>query len=151
MVRPDASKINRIVERFHLATVDTASIKHEIEKARAEKGAGEKRRLPPFPKRDSPKRAMRTSCWTRCWVRPQGRRSLREQAPLRRGRKNPLRSRLPGNRPAKPLRGAAKKRRAASFRPQGTEGYSGAAQAGRSGSFGQRTGAHKETGQSQPA
>ncbi len=28
----DASKINRIVETFHLATVDTASIKHEIEK-----------------------------------------------------------------------------------------------------------------------
>ena len=96
MVRAeDASKINRIVERFHLATVDTASIKHEIEKTRAEKGAGEKITilftvppvpmvflpysgtwLPPFPKRASPKRAMRTNCWTRCWVRPQGRRSL---------------------------------------------------------------------------
>ena len=35
MVRAeDASKINRIVERFKLATVDTASIKSEIEKAR---------------------------------------------------------------------------------------------------------------------
>lgn len=33
----DASKINRIVERFHLATVDTASIKHDIEQSRAEK------------------------------------------------------------------------------------------------------------------
>lgn len=31
----DASKINRIVERFKLATVDTASIKSEIEKSRA--------------------------------------------------------------------------------------------------------------------
>ena len=35
MVRAeDASKINRIVERFKLATVDTASIKHDIEKTR---------------------------------------------------------------------------------------------------------------------
>ena len=40
MVRAeDASKINRIVERFKLATVDAASIKHEIEKSRAEKTA----------------------------------------------------------------------------------------------------------------
>lgn len=38
MVRADdAGKINRIVERFSLATVDTASIKTEIEKSRAEK------------------------------------------------------------------------------------------------------------------
>ena len=52
MVRAeDASKINRIVERFHLATVDTASIKHEIEKARAEKSTEEKKEAPhPFVK-----------------------------------------------------------------------------------------------------
>ena len=31
----DASKINRIVERFHLAAVDTVSIKQEIEKSKA--------------------------------------------------------------------------------------------------------------------
>ncbi len=38
MVRAeDASKINRIVERFKLATVDTASIKSEIEKSRPAK------------------------------------------------------------------------------------------------------------------
>lgn len=38
MVRAeDASKINRIVARFKLATVDTASIKSEIEKSRAGK------------------------------------------------------------------------------------------------------------------
>lgn len=38
MVRAeDASKINRIVERFKLATVDTASIKNEIEKSKAAK------------------------------------------------------------------------------------------------------------------
>ena len=38
MVRAeDASKINRIVERFNLAHVDTAAIKTEIEQSRAEK------------------------------------------------------------------------------------------------------------------
>jgi hypothetical protein len=38
MVRADdAGKINRIVERFSLATVDSAAIKTEIEKSRAEK------------------------------------------------------------------------------------------------------------------
>lgn len=42
MVRAeDASKINRIVERFKLATVDAASIKHEIEQSRTEKGASQ--------------------------------------------------------------------------------------------------------------
>ena len=41
MVRAeDASKINRIVERFKLATVDTASIKSEIEKSRTSKQKG---------------------------------------------------------------------------------------------------------------
>ncbi|SIR50169.1 Protein of unknown function [Paenibacillus sp. RU4T] len=43
MVRAeDASKINRIVERFKLATVDTASIKQEIVKSRNEKQLGER-------------------------------------------------------------------------------------------------------------
>ncbi len=58
MVRAeDASKINRIVERFHLATVDTASIKHEIEKARAEKGAGEKKEAPAVPEKGQPEKS----------------------------------------------------------------------------------------------
>ena len=40
MVRAeDAAKINRIVERFKMATVDTASIKTEIERTKAEKAA----------------------------------------------------------------------------------------------------------------
>lgn len=44
MVRvEDAAKINRIVERFKLATVDTASIKSEIEKAKA---AGKQQKKP---------------------------------------------------------------------------------------------------------
>lgn len=41
MVRAeDASKINRIVDRFKLATVDTASIKSEIEKSKESKDKG---------------------------------------------------------------------------------------------------------------
>lgn len=40
MVRAeDASKINRIVERFKLATVDTVSIKRDIEQTKSEKNA----------------------------------------------------------------------------------------------------------------
>ncbi|MBQ3703561.1 MAG: DUF3801 domain-containing protein [Oscillospiraceae bacterium] len=47
MVRAeDASKINRIVERFKLATVDAASIKHEIEQSRAEKTAEPEKDVP---------------------------------------------------------------------------------------------------------
>lgn len=58
MVRAeDASKINRIVERFHLATVDTASIKHDIEKTRAEKAAGEKKEAPTVPEKGQPEKS----------------------------------------------------------------------------------------------
>lgn len=53
MVRAeDASKINRIVERFKLATVDAASIKHEIEQSRAEKAEA-----PAAPEQDIPDKA----------------------------------------------------------------------------------------------
>lgn len=42
MVRAeDASKINRIFERFNLATVDMGSVKTEIQRSRAEKGTEE--------------------------------------------------------------------------------------------------------------
>lgn len=42
MVRAeDASKINRIVERFHLATVDTVAIRHDIEQRRARQHAAQ--------------------------------------------------------------------------------------------------------------
>ena len=53
MVRAeDASKINRIVERFKLATVDTASIKHDIEKTRQEKESA-----PADPQKAAPQKA----------------------------------------------------------------------------------------------
>ena len=52
MVRAeDASKINRIVERFKLATVDTASIKRDIEKTKTEKTA------PAAPEQEKPDKA----------------------------------------------------------------------------------------------
>lgn len=53
MVRAeDASKINRIVERFKLAAVDTVSIKRDIEKSKAEKTAA------PFaPEQEKPDKA----------------------------------------------------------------------------------------------
>ena len=40
MTKEDASKINRIVERFKLATVDMATIESEIEKIKEEKAKG---------------------------------------------------------------------------------------------------------------
>ncbi|HIV18391.1 MAG TPA: PcfB family protein [Candidatus Merdivicinus intestinigallinarum] len=41
----DASKINRIVERFHLAAMDTVSIKQEIEKSKAAPDAKHEEKL----------------------------------------------------------------------------------------------------------
>lgn len=53
MVRAeDASKINRIVERFKLATVDTVSIKRDIEAAKSEKTA------PAVPEQEKPDKAV---------------------------------------------------------------------------------------------
>ena len=52
MVRAeDASKINRIVERFKLATVDTVSIKRDIEQTKADKTA------PSAPEQEKPDKA----------------------------------------------------------------------------------------------
>ena len=42
----DASKINRIFERFKLATVDLGSVKAEIEQHRAERGQSEEMQVP---------------------------------------------------------------------------------------------------------
>lgn len=47
----DASKINRIVERFKLATVDTVSIKRDIEQAKADKTG------PSAPEQEKPDKA----------------------------------------------------------------------------------------------
>ena len=53
MVRAeDASKINRIVERFKLSTVDAASIKQDIERSRAEKATA-----PAAPEQTAPEKS----------------------------------------------------------------------------------------------
>ena len=63
MVRAeDASKINRIFERFHLTTVDMGSVKAQIEQAREEKAQestqeAPKDDLPPKPKTEQEKEA----------------------------------------------------------------------------------------------
>ena len=57
MVRAeDASKINRIFERFHLTTVDMGSVKAQIEQARADKTQEEK--APEKPDDDLPPKPM---------------------------------------------------------------------------------------------
>lgn len=58
MVRAeDASKINRIVERFKLSTVDAASIKSEIQKSRDERTEVEKGSEPSAPEQARPEKS----------------------------------------------------------------------------------------------
>lgn len=58
MVRAeDASKINRIVERFKLSTVDAASIKSEIQKSREERAETEKGSEPAAPEQAKPEKS----------------------------------------------------------------------------------------------
>lgn len=58
MVRAeDASKINRIVERFKLATVDAASIKSEIQQSREERAGGDKETSPAAPEQTQPQKS----------------------------------------------------------------------------------------------
>lgn len=59
----DASKINRIVERFKMATVDAASIKHDVEQSRAAKTRQRRSRR-------SRRRPQRTGWWTTSWESP---------------------------------------------------------------------------------
>lgn len=56
----DAARANRIVEKFNLTVVDTASIKEDIEKSREERGSE-----PEAPRRKlRRKRARTTNFWT---------------------------------------------------------------------------------------
>ena len=80
----DASKINRIVERFKMATVDAASIKHDVEQSRAAK-------TPAAPEQAKPEKAAEDRLVDDLMGKP-------VRTPPRRGRKNPLRPRLsPGS------------------------------------------------------
>lgn len=94
----DDSKITRIVERFKLVRVDSASIRADVVKRKpsANRRKREKRQTGtnlPNPNRKHPKKAMRIVCWTN-WRK--SRRTGRRQNPktLRRlGRRFPRRGR----------------------------------------------------------
>ena len=109
MVRAeDASKINRIVERFKLATVDTASIKNEIEKSMAAK---QKENTPDEkapPKKERPPKKVRTIFCTSSWQSPTGRSRSRNsrttQTPRRQRRRNSVRPSLSQSAAGKPPR-----------------------------------------------
>lgn len=54
----DAARANRIVEKFKLTVVDTASIKEDIEKSREQRGSE-----PAAPEQAMPEKARTTSFW----------------------------------------------------------------------------------------
>ena len=90
MVRAeDASKINRIVERFKLGT-----------------SSSPRRTKPPrLPlSRKSPTRRRMTACWMTCWAHPFKRRNTHPQTLRRQRRRNPVRPRLPPRSKAEPPR-----------------------------------------------
>lgn len=94
----DASKISRIVERFNLASVDTASIVTEAEKSKDEKNGQ------PEPEITTPEKAKRTSCLTSLWVSLSARRKT-PQTPRWQRPKNPLSPSLSQRSKANPQRG----------------------------------------------
>lgn len=80
MVRAeDASKINRIVERFKLATVDAVSIKRDIEQSKVDKT------VPSAPEQEKPDMRRTTACWMTRWAHPFKRRNTHPQT-LRRAK-----------------------------------------------------------------
>ena len=90
----DASKISRIVERFSLASVDTASIVT----------TAEKRTVSQSQKSQRPKRRKKTSSWTLLWESPCRKRKT-PQTPRWQRRKNPLCPSLPQSSQGNPQRG----------------------------------------------
>lgn len=53
----DAARANRIIEKFRLTAVDTASIKSEIEKSRQERSDGDKATSPAPPEQTQPEKS----------------------------------------------------------------------------------------------
>lgn len=100
MVRAeDASKINRIVERFKLVTVDTVSIKRDIEQSKADKTA-----TPSAPEQDRPDKAEDDRLLDDLMGAPIKRRKMRTQTPKRQRRRNPVRPSLSQRSKAEPSR-----------------------------------------------
>ena len=94
----DASKISRIVERFNLASVDTASIVTEAEKSKDAKDGQ------PEPEIGVQERRRKTSCLTSLWASPSRRRKT-PQTPRWQRQKNPLSPSLPQSSQRSPQRG----------------------------------------------
>lgn len=84
----DASKISRIVERFNLASVDTASIVTEAEKSKDAKDGQ------PEPDIGVQEKAEKISCLTSLWASLSRRRKT-PQTPRWQRQKNPLSPSLP--------------------------------------------------------
>lgn len=107
MVRAeDASKINRIVERFKLAAVDTVSIKRDIEKSKTEKSAA-----PSVPEQEKPDKEADDRLLDDLMGAPVKKASAQRQIPKRKKprllgqrRRNPIRPRLPQRSKAEPPR-----------------------------------------------
>lgn len=109
MVRAeDASKINRIVERFKLATVDAASIKHEIEQSRAEKAEAQ-----PVPEKDTPEKADEDRLLDDLMGTPIQKEERSSPNPSAAKTENPLRPSLSQRRSPKPPRVLLKGRKIA--------------------------------------
>lgn len=94
----DASKISRIVERFNLASVDTASIVTEAEKSKDAKDGQ------PEPDIGVQEKAEKISCLTSLWASLSRRRKT-PQTPRWQRQKNPLSPSLPKSSQRSPQRG----------------------------------------------
>lgn len=99
MVRAeDASKINRIVERFKLATVDAVSIKRDIEQSKADKAA------PSVPEQEKPDKAADDRLLDDLLSAPIQKEEHHPQTLRRQRRRNPVRPRLSPRSKAEPPR-----------------------------------------------
>ena len=94
----DASKISRIVERFNLASVDTASIVTEAEKSKDAKDGQ------PEPDIGVQEKPRKISCLMSLWASLSRRRKT-PQTPRWQRRKNPLCPSLPQSSQRSPQRG----------------------------------------------
>lgn len=96
MVRAeDASKINRIVERFKLATVDAASIKSEIQQSREERSGSDPSAAPAAPEQAQPEKSEEDRLLDEMLGAPTGR---EEAAPV-----NPSAARAEKSPPSAPI------------------------------------------------
>ncbi len=105
MVRAeDASKINRIVERFKLATVDAASIKHEIERAKTEEG-----KTPAVPEQTAPEKSSEDALLDDMLGAPTKKEERTSPNPLAAGTEKSPPSAPTSGTPSKAAEGTAKK------------------------------------------